>query len=353
MKRFEKINKRYIYLFILIAIVTVVLIGCFDFVNEEGAQVRSIFRINEVMTEAHMYWIILWEIVLIVFLILLMILSIALFIRYRRTEKRALEASIRARTLIKENEALDRISRMKTEFLQNMSHDFKTPLTVISTSVLNAIDVLDHEMDKEEIRDSLTLAQSEIMRMSRIVEGALKHAELHGSSQGTEMIDIEQLINKVSETYHAFLERQGNNLTITVPEEIPPVFGNTDMLLNVFSNLISNANRYTRNGEINIYAGLESDKPGSDNNRRYASIIVSDNGMGIKQENLADIFRRGASESGGTGLGLSICKTAVEALGGTINIESVFGIGTNISFALPIYNEKLDAIIHDEGMAEI
>ena len=334
-----RINSGKIIRLVLITITAALLIvslsGCVESVEAADQVVRSLFRIQDDLSEAQTRWIIVWETLLLVFLVLLVVLLIALFRRYRKTEKRAYEAGLRERTLMRENEMLDRLSRMKTEFIQNMSHDFRTPLTVISTSVLNAVDVLDFEMDKDEIRESLTLAQSEIMRMSRIVDGALKHAALHGNQQRSESLDLTLLLGKVVKTYQAFLERRDNTLSVSINEELPNVYGNADMLLNVLANLISNSDRYTRNGEIVISAEVP------EYNKKFVMVTVSDDGAGVNPDVLQNIFKRGMSEAG-TGLGLHICKTAVESYGGTISVESEVGRGTRVAFTVPVYDISID-----------
>jgi len=295
-------------------------------------------------TDTQSGWIVLWEVVLIVFLVLLIILLFALFIRYRRTEKQAIESKIRERSLVRENEVLDHLNRTKTEFFQNMSHDFKTPLTVISTSVLNAMDVLDFgdfgEVE-DEIRESLSLAQNEVMRLSRLVDGALKHTALYSNQHLAERVNLNRLLKRIEKTYVAFLERRGNKLTISLPSALPHIYGNVDMLINVFSNVITNANRYTHNGEIVISARVYEIINAEKSKKQFVSITVSDSGSGVHPEILESIFDRGASE-GGSGLGLSICKTAIETYGGTITVESEKGEGTKVTFTVPVYESKAD-----------
>jgi len=300
------------------------------------------FGMTESFADAETGWIILWESVLILFLVMLIILLFALFIRYRKTEKQAIESKLRERTLVRENEVLDHLNRTKTEFFQNMSHDFKTPLTVISTSVINAVDLLDfgdYGDESEEIRESLNLAQSEVMRLARIVDGALKHAALYSNHYFTEKINLNRFLKRIEKTYHVFLERRGNKLVISVPQALPSIYGNIDMLLNVFSNLLTNANRYTQNGEIVISAKVDDTIKPTKKVKQFISISVSDNGSGVNPEIVNKIFERGASENG-SGLGLSICKTAIETFGGTITVKSNKDIGTKVTFTVPVYEEN-------------
>jgi signal transduction histidine kinase len=270
-----------------------------------------------------------WIIGAMVLLMLTLLLITVMFYRKRKTDRLAMETKIREQTLAAENTMLDTLNRMKNEFFQNMSHDLKTPLTVISTDILNAADYLDFDMDKDDMRNSLSHAQSEIMRMARMVDSALKYSTMQENKEDMEPMDIASLLREGAENYRAMLERNGNRLTLDIPPTLPLIFGNADTLLHVLSNLLSNANNYTRNGEIAIQAVEESGN---------ISVTVRDSGAGVKPEYLPRIFERGVSD-GGTGLGLSICKSAVEALGGDISAKSEYGHGTGITFILPLYKE--------------
>jgi len=273
-------------------------------------------------------------IILLVVLVIVLFILVTLVYTNRKAERHAAEAELRGQALIADNEMLDRLNQMKTEFFQNMSHDFKTPLTVISTSVLNALDMLDFELDKEEMRESLENAQREIMRMARMVESAMKYSSLHDNRQDMIPLDIAQLLHEGAETYRALLDRHGNTLTLDIPLTLPHIYGNADMLLHVMSNLMSNANRHTRDGEVLIIARCVTGKTRPD-----ILVTVGDNGGGVRPDILPKIFDRGVSESG-TGLGLSICLTAIEAHDGVIGIESEPGIGTTVWFTIPIIERR-------------
>jgi len=302
--------------------------------------ITRLFGVPDGFTAEQARWIIIGEAILVGFLVILVILTNVLFFRYRKTKRSAAEERLKAHALLKENEVLDRLNKTKIEFFQNMSHDFKTPLAVISTSVINALDSLDNDMDIEEIRESLNLAQSEIMRMSRLVDSALKHAAFHGKQEGTEPVDLQLLIYRIEKTYSTFLEKHGNTMEVSIPVSLPKVYGNADTLLNVFSNLISNANRHTRNGEIVISAQEALSNMSPEEGKQYVIVTVSDTGAGIKPAVLSRIFNRGKSDTGSSGLGLSICKEAIETYGGSINVESEEGIGTKVFFTVPVYNKR-------------
>jgi len=341
LRNIKKTNVKKILTSVVGIIIITTLSGCQFLEDSQGFLFWRMFGMQDGFADSESSWIILWESILILFLVLLIILLFSVFIRYRKTEKQAIESKIRERTLVRENEVLDHLNRTKTQFFQNMSHDFKTPLTVISTSVLNAVDLLDYgdiEAEKDEMRESLNLAQSEVMRLARLVDGALKHAALYSNRYFAEKINLYRLLKRIEKTYNAFLERKGNKLIVSLPHSLPQVYGNIDMLLNVFSNVITNANRYTQNGEIIITARIDEKAKPTKNAKQFISITVSDNGSGVSPEILDNIFERGASESG-SGLGLSICRTAIETFGGTITVKSEAGTGTKVTFTVPVFED--------------
>lgn len=297
---------------------------------------------------------IIWEIILIALLIVLLFLLITYFIKYQKNQARVREATEREFILAKENKALDRLYKAKTELYENMSHDLKTPLTVISSSVLNALDALEHDIDKDEMSESLNLAQREIMRLSRLVNDALEFSTLGSGLRALKATDLAELLQKVQKTHVAWLERKGNTLKVTISDSLPYVYVDPDTLLNVFTNLLSNANRYTQNGKIEISAFIDDEDTSetcddkAENNAHvskqgFVRVTVSDSGRGVDDEMMKKIFVRGESDRG-SGLGLSICKSAIEAFGGTITVRSEFGKGTDVIFTLPAYTRGEDGI---------
>jgi len=150
---------------------------------------------------AQIPWLNLKELILLVIVAILVILVCILLARYSKAVRQATKAKMRERSLASDNEVLARIINAKTEFFQNISHDFKTMLTVISTSVLNSLDILDFEMNKDEMQKSLRLAQSEIMRMTRIVDDSMKSSAMHDSLRNMELVDMGPLLRRLADTY--------------------------------------------------------------------------------------------------------------------------------------------------------
>lgn len=239
--------------------------------------------------------------------------------------------------LAAENISLESQSRMKTEFLGNLSHEIKTPLTVILSDIQRiGREIRKHGFESERVSESINRANDEIMRMARLTDSAIKMAAMQEHHDKMDLINAALLFTTGAEGYRSIIEKQGNELIINAQSNLPLIYGNVDRLLGVLSNLLTNANKHTKNGEIsvNIEIKKELDKT------RFVSVTVKDNGAGITPEILPHVFERGISGSGSTGMGLAICKNIVEAHGGEIEIKSEAGKGTEVSFSLAIHNEE-------------
>jgi len=232
--------------------------------------------------------------------------------------------------LAAQNTELDRINRHKTKFLADISHELKTPLTVISVHTQQAelLMELGRDGDEEKIRESFSLVKDEVMRLSRLVDSTLQLSSMQELGGEKSVLDIGNVLRVTAETYRTLAEKQGNHMVLDLPEELPSVFAATDGIIQVLSNLLSNAIAHTQNGEIRISAEAQGEK---------IRILVSDDGEGIAAEVLPRIFERRIGN--GNGLGLTICKQIVEFNGGEIGIESEKGRGTTVTVTLLVHRE--------------
>jgi len=239
--------------------------------------------------------------------------------------------------LVAENATLDSLSRMKSEFVTNITHEAKTPLAVISVHVQQAREVFEEitneqlEADSEIISDSLKKAQAELMRVSRLVNNVLEFTSKQENREQVEALDIGSLIENGTEAYRSLIEKQGNTLTIHAPADLPQILGDADQLLQVMANVLTNANNHTRDGEIKVQIT---------NYKAQITVTITDTGTGIDPQLLPRVFERGVTGSanaGSTGMGLPISQTIIESHGGNIGIESEFGAGTRTWFSIPIY----------------
>lgn len=236
------------------------------------------------------------------------------------------------RQLAEQNVLLGQLNRMKAELFGNISHELKTPLTVISvhTQRAQALLELGRDGDLDKIRESHALVQDEAMRLSRLVNSALSLSSLQESGGEKAALDLHSILRTTAEAYRSLLEKRGNALTFSLPENLLPVYGNADQLVQLFSNLLSNAGTHTEQGEICIHAEGRGD---------MAAVIITDTGTGIAPELLPRVFERGVTD-GGSGLGLFICRQIARDHGGEIMIDSVPGAGTTVTVMLPMHREE-------------
>lgn len=245
------------------------------------------------------------------------------------TQKRAYEEQQQKMALEQE-----RFKAMR-EFIGNISHDLKTPLAVINTSLylLGKISDPSRQLQKfEVIKRQVNLLEQYIQDIITMSE--LQHAIEHNRA----VINLNHHINNVAEKLELLIEKREQELSLSLNKELSSMNGNPKEIERVLVNLLDNASKYTpEKGVIEIKSyDFES----------HVVIEVIDNGVGISSENQKHIFERfyRADEArnqntGGTGLGLAIVKQIVDLHGGTITVSSELNQGSNFKVMFPIYNE--------------
>lgn len=269
-------------------------------------------------------------------LIQLLIIATGL-VTYYVNVKMYLEAVQHARvqkSLAEQNEMLDNMNVMKNEFFANTSHEMKTPLTVISAAVQYADALLEAEGGNAEVQEAMKSAQSEVMRVARLVTSTLNLSNMRESRQRMRQLDLGELASHCAEAHRLLIEKKGNILEITAPLRLGMVFGNADMLAQAITNLLENANRHTESGRISLTVSREP---------AGISLIVADTGSGVAPELLPRIFDRGVSGTGSTGYGLYLCKNIAGAHRGEISMESAPGAGSSVLMLLPIYEGQRES----------
>ena len=250
---------------------------------------------------------------------LLLVTVVALYIRIYDNRQKQLE---------KANRALEGLNHMKTEFLQDMSHEMQNPLT----TVIRGIEFADSRLEKPDggqaAHDALNIAQEEAMRLGRMVASMVKLAAMSGSAESREKIDFSEMLHNCAELFRLQLDNRENTLQVAIDPDLPDVYGVADRLKEVPINLLANAAKHTRNGTVTLEASYDSG---------FITVTIRDTGEGIPPELLPHVFERGVSSSKSPGYGLSICRTIVEAHGGEIEIESKEGRGTAATFTIPVY----------------
>lgn len=239
--------------------------------------------------------------------------------------------------------------RLKTEFVSMVSHELRTPLT----SIKGYVDLLlEGEVGdvSEEQQEFLTIVKNNADRLVALVNDLLDMSRIEAGkvqlNVGT--LDLGLLLRGVVDSLRPQIESKQQRLTVDVPEKLPPVIGDTDRVIQIVTNLVSNAYKYTPPmGSIRLNAHVQGD---------VIRVDVNDTGVGLSADELKQIFsrffrarNRATQEAGGTGLGLTITRSLVELHDGTMTVTSTPGEGSTFSFTLPIA-ESVGAQSGDTGI---
>ncbi|TQI68187.1 sensor histidine kinase [Clostridium sp. KNHs216] len=260
--------------------------------------------------------------------------TVSLFLMNNRVLAESRESE---RKLAAEKTALESLDRMKTEFLGNVSHELKTPLTVMS-GYAQTSKQLTGQMSvpqADEVSRRMTLISSEAERLSLMVGQILDVTRMEEGRMVMEPVrcHLDEIIHAAVKTHYPMLNKNQNRLEIRIEPGLPDICADPARISQVIVNLISNAVRFTTEGVITISAEQKENQ---------LVVCVSDTGVGVAPERLPRLFERyggkqksGGGQDTGTGLGLYICKHIVDQHGGTIWLESEEGKGTSVFFTLP------------------
>ena len=223
-------------------------------------------------------------------------------------------------------EMLERMNRLNMDFLHKVAHELKTPLTVISGyAQLTGMQLAAHHIS-DETPGNLKTIQQEAQRLADMVTRLMEYSYGRKSELSFGRVIVSELLENVDVIAAPMCLKNGNTVKIAA-DPCADVHGNFEMLLQIFINLVVNANKNTQNGTIAIRAS-DGERGG------FVLFRVEDTGSGISLEDLPQIFEQGYSASGSSGLGLTICREAVEAHGGEIWVERTGPEGTVFAFTV-------------------
>ncbi len=226
-----------------------------------------------------------------------------------------------------------RLDNMRKEFVADVSHELKTPIT----SIMGYADTLaEGEYDKETQTNFLNVISTEARRMAKLVTDLLTLSKFDNNEIKEEKseFDLGNLVKECQKKLQLEIDKKNLQTECFVTANVPLVYANKDGIERVVLNILTNSIKYTpENGKIKIYVGFVY-------NDAYIKII--DTGLGIPEEDLSRIFERfyrvdkaRTRELGGTGLGLSIAKEILDKNNGSIDIKSVVGEGTEVVIRIP------------------
>jgi len=241
---------------------------------------------------------------------------------------------------LKELERLRQLDEMKSEFVSNVSHELRSPLSVIKSYVETLLDQVDHD-DYETQREFLTVVNTETDRLTALVSDLLDISRIESGKFEIELglvalPDIIQIVTRDLENKTSL-----HQIMVDLPSALPDLSADRGKMVQVFLNLIDNAIKFSPDGgKISIKAEVKGEMVKCD---------ISDEGIGIAGNNIPRIFDKfyrvdpsDSYEIPGTGLGLSIVKHIVESHGGEISLKSKPGKGSTFMLLLPLDGNQGD-----------
>ncbi|WP_288734418.1 HAMP domain-containing sensor histidine kinase [uncultured Parabacteroides sp.] len=223
---------------------------------------------------------------------------------------------------------------MKSAFLANMSHEIRTPLNAIVgfSNLLNT----DMEIEKEERTQFLELINTNSDLLLKLINDILDLSRIESGRMAFSFdnYDLSELIRDIYSTYQMMMP-PGVELRIEVPESSVTIYTDKHRLMQVVTNFLNNAIKFTGKGYIKVGYSFHPES-------RLVHIFVEDTGKGIAKEKQAAVFERFTKLdefAKGTGLGLSICKVITERFSGKITVSSEEGTGSRFTVILPLKPE--------------
>lgn len=238
--------------------------------------------------------------------------------------------------------AIRRLEKVRKDFVANVSHELRTPLTSIKGYVEALLDGMKDNPD-EALRflhiilnqsDRLNLILDDLLQLSQIESGQVLFKR--------DPVSLKSVVERTVALIQPLVDKKGHRLIVSIPDTLPCVSGDEERLVQVLTNLLDNAVKYTANGGTIAIAAHRVDATGNERPSELVELTVSDNGIGIPETDRPRVFERfyrvdkaRSRQLGGTGLGLAIVKHIVEGHGGQIWAEANESIGTRFVVRLP------------------
>jgi len=284
------------------------------------------------------------------------VFSFALADKYNMMQKDITRVKIEKEKEKSEALRLQELDTFKTRFYSNITHEFRTPLTVIQ----GMVETVKSNIKKNELNDvekPLTLISRNGQKLLQLINEMLDLAKLESGSMDLQLhqTDIIPFVKYLSESFHSLAEEKEINLVVYSEVDSLMMDIDANKLASIISNLLSNAIKFTPElGKIIVHLNKVKN-----NDTYFFTIKMTDNGLGISKEDLANIFNRfyqveasSSRKQEGTGIGLALTKELVELMGGFIDVESTLKKGSTFSIQIPITNnapevKEVDVNIED------
>ena len=264
-----------------------------------------------------------------------------------------LELKVKERTaeLEKAYNELKELDRLKDSFLSIISHELRTPLTSIRS--FSEILLLYDDEKKETQREFLEIINSESQRLTRLVNDVLDLSKIEANCMvyHDDFVSLDEIIRDGIKAQQQLLQEKSLHLAMDLPPGLPTVFADRDRILQVVTNLMSNAIKFSsKGGTIQIRVETFRGRRTEDRSE-WVRVSVSDEGIGIHEKDFKNIFNKFhqvatdalKDRPKGTGLGLPICKEIISHYQGNVFVESEEGKGSTFFFTLPVAKKTSDS----------
>ena len=254
------------------------------------------------------------------------------------------------------NIKLEKLEKLKSEFVSIVSHELRTPLTPINNSLEIVLSNQAGEISPDA-RNFISMAKRNIQRLSGIIEDLLDLSRIQAGKLDFKykLVDISSSLELLQKTFLQIATQKNISINLSIQEKLPEIYVDLRRVEQIFTNLVSNALKFTpQDGLINVDVSIISTQDIPQNlidpiekpSGKYIKVSVKDNGIGIKKEDIPKIFDKFSQiesslkrNNGGVGLGLTITKQLVDFHLGFIYVESKEKIGSKFSVLLPFEDD--------------
>jgi len=254
------------------------------------------------------------------------------------------------------------LNAAQSRFISNVSHELRTPLFNIK-SFIETLHEYGDELSDDQKKEFLGTANSETDRLTRLVNDVLDLSRLESGRQfHFSAIDLSETIEQTVRTYKLNASSKGVELIHEIAPNLERIWGNYDLILQVLSNLVGNALKFTETGgkvTIRIYPWQDQTTIQPHRTVNYVRVEVEDTGYGIPAEDCDRIFDRffrvedKVHTLEGTGLGLSIVRNIIEKHHSEIHIKSTVGVGSTFWFDLSVYQDRCELPVLGDSFAPL
>ena len=241
-----------------------------------------------------------------------------------------------------EAERLKQLDLVKSDFFSNVTHEFRTPLTLI----LGHLDQVIPNITDDRAKKELIVVKRNAKLLEKLINQLLDIAKIEADRMDIDLRkgNIVPLLNEIQRSFASLADRKGVGLDFEVKQETINMEFDPDKVELIFYNLLSNAFKFTDKGKVSLTVDT-AEKDG----KQFCKLVVQDTGIGIVEEQIPKVFDRFyQSENSrwrknkGTGIGLALVKDLVELHEGTIDLKSISGVGTEITIILPVEHQLLN-----------